>query len=259
MVLEYVNGESTTYLRKKYGYKTNKSVIDKVKKYGYTVRSNIEEKMKNKLHRDFSLEKIDNLFKAYYLGLLVTDGYVVNNAVGLDLVDKDVIEFISHVVKKPYSTYVQKEPNQTKYRIRIDNPQLVYELKRYGVEERKSKTIGNLSLYEDEYKYLPYIIRGIIDGDGWIRKDGKEFFICSASQTFIQCLKTIMEERLYMRDLNIIKKTEMNQSITYVLRTSLIRNINILKYIVYDIPYGMQRKYNLVHGKPSETIMEDTL
>jgi hypothetical protein len=23
---------------------------------------------------------------------------------------------------------------------------------------------------------LPYIIRGIIDGDGWIRNDGKEFF-----------------------------------------------------------------------------------
>ena len=141
IVDEYLNGASTKYLKDKYNFKTNKSIIDKVKKYGENPRTQREELMLNKTYEEFSMSIIDSWFKAYYLGLIIADGYIVNNVVGIDMVDED----------------------------------------------------------------------------------------------------------------------EINKTTMYQLRSSLKRNINILKVLVYDQPYGMQRKYNLIHDKPSETIMEDTL
>lgn len=259
IVDEYLNGASTKYLKDKYNFKTNKSIIDKVKKYGENPRTQREELMLNKTYEEFSMSIIDSWFKAYYLGLIIADGYIVNNVVGIDMVDEDVIQFISNIIDKPYNIIKRKPPRQNKYRITLNSPRLIDEFKRLNIGERKSKTLGAINLYDIEYKYFPYIIRGLIDGDGWIRKDGKEFFICSASLEFIKWLKNKMEEKIYMQDLNIVQQDEINKTTMYQLRSSLKRNINILKVLVYDQPYGMQRKYNLIHDKPSETIMEDTL
>ena len=106
-------------------------------------------------------------------------------------------------------------------------------------------------LEENEQKYIPYIIRGMIDGDGWIRKDGKEFYICTASYDMALWIKSTLENKLYMMDVNIHKEPGVWQ-----IRTSLQHNLEILKLLVYNKPFGMSRKYNKLHSEPSETIME---
>ncbi len=258
---------------KKYNFKTRKSITDKVKKYGYTPRNATESKMLNKKYADFSMEIIDNEFKAYLLGLLLSDGYVIkgynrnkitrNYYVGLSMADLDVIEFISIFLDKKYNIINRGIPKKVIYRIVIHGEKFFNEVARYGVVERKSKTLNKIILNDNEYKYLPYIIRGIIDGDGWIREDGKEFYICSASKPFIEWLKDTLENKLYMVDLNInynYNRFKYGDTVKYgdiwYLRSSFEKNINILKTLVYDKPFGMQRKYNRLYGKSSETIME---
>ena len=60
IVREWLQGAKTIDLMKKYGFKTDKSITDKVKKYGFWTRENI------KVHRDktknyvFKLDYISN-------------------------------------------------------------------------------------------------------------------------------------------------------------------------------------------------------
>ena len=153
------DGEKSSDLIKEYGYKTRKSLEDKVKKYGYKMRTREENESMQKMHRKFSIKNIDSPFKAYWLGLMITDG--------------------------------------------------------------------------------------------WIRKDGKEFFICTGSEKFAYFIKDILENKLYMTELNVVEGIG-----SWTVRSAEIKNINILKTIVYDRPYGMSRKYNVLHGGISETTME---
>lgn len=99
----------------------------------------------------------------------------------------------------------------------------------------------------DEKRYLAFIVRGIIDGDGWVRKDGCEFFICSASEKFIKWCKEALEELKFI-DIKI-RFIENDFNGIYIIRTAVIHNIKLLQNLIYKEPFGMMRKYNLLHKK----------
>lgn len=116
--------------------------------------------------------------------------------------------------------------------------------KRLGLFNRKTFSDRIPVLKEKELEFSSYILRGAIDGDGWIRKDGLEFFICSASKEMIYWYKTIME-RIGFIDLKVVFiKNKWNG--IYQIRTGIKYNIYILKNKVYDKEFGMQRKYKLL-------------
>lgn len=251
MVKRYVDGERAKDLIKEYGFKTTKSLEDKVKKYGFKMRTREESELLHKKHRSFSVDKIDSPFKAYWLGLMITDGWIDGKGtICLSMADNDVIEFVSNIIGKEYTT-IERDERQTQYRIAFNHPQLLKELNYRGIHNKKSKTKEYVIFHDDEQKYLPYFIRGVIDGDGWIRKDGKEFFICSGSEQFAYFIKDLLENKLYMTSLNIVENLD-----SWTVRSAETKNINILKYVIYDKPYGMNRKYNVLHGGISETTME---
>lgn len=254
IVQEYMSGASAKDLANKYGFKTNKSILDKVKKYGGCVRSQREELMKDKIYESFSMQRIDSEFKAYYLGLILSDGYVTHNTVGIDLTDEDCIKFLSSSIGKPYKAYERDGNRKTRFRLIINSPRLVNEVCRYGVVQNKTHILKGFELDDFESKFYPYIIRGLIDGDGWVRKDGNEFYICTASYKFACWMRNILENKLYMNNINITKADGVWQ-----VRTASRKNIEILKLIVYDVPFGMSRKYKLLHSEPSETIMGDLI
>ena len=77
MVQEYINGASVKNLMAKYGYKTKKSITDKVKKY-QSIEA-IEIARKNRKNYQIQFDGITNLFNAYlftfiflYIGRLYT-------------------------------------------------------------------------------------------------------------------------------------------------------------------------------------------
>ena len=248
LIEEYREGMSVNSLMVKYDFASRKSIIDKVKKhYPSEYKEITKEAKKNRKNYSINITKINCEFNAYFLGLMLSDGYIQDdNRFGIQLTDEDCIAFISEVTGKEYKAYEASEENHlTQYRIIFSDSEQVKDLEKYGVTKNKSKIIPALNLDKDEEKYIPYIIRGIIDGDGCIYKttlDTLAFFIITASKDFAAWLKTVLEEKLYMKDIHITITTDG----FYRVETAYYPNLLKLLVLVYDKPYGMNRKYELL-------------
>ena len=244
LVQEYIDGTPVKVLMERYGFATKKSIMDKVKKYyPDNYKELIENARNNRKGYNYKLEKIENEFDAYYLGLLLTDGYIVGETkVGIDLIDEDCIQFLSKSIGKQSKSYPQ-ENHQTKYRLIISDKELVSNLKRLGVVKNKTYIIKAPQLLKEEEKFIPYILRGIIDGDGCVSPTsygGAQFFIVTMSEEFANWIIDILENKLYMIDIH------KRQTESGIWRIETSNQYNILKLIalVYNKPFGMMRKYN---------------
>lgn len=140
---------------------------------------------------------------------MLTDGYITSRGydVGIDLIDQDCIEFLSNTIGKKYT--VEKSyglGEKDRYRLLLSDKQLVENLKKYGVVPNKSLILDKVPLSsEEEEKFLPYIIRGIIDGDGNVSPTSygaPSFKIYSASEKFIDWVKEMLENKMYMIDIH---------------------------------------------------------
>lgn len=176
---------------------------------------------------------------------MLTDGYICDNTkFGIDLTDEDAIAFLSDTIGKTYTSYTSENENRkTRYRLILSDASQVEALKRYDIVQRKSKILSGFELLEEEEVYLPYLIRGIIDGDGCIYATsyGKPaFFIVTASKKFADWLTYILSHRFYMKDIHPYQTANG----IWRIDTALEYNIRILKDVIYDQPYGMARKYN---------------
>lgn len=243
LVQEYIDGTPVKVLMERYGFKTKKSIIDKVKKhYPDTYKKIIEKAREKRKGYNYKLEKINSEFDAYFLGLIMTDGYIVENKIGIDLIDEDCIKFLSESIGKNYNIYPQ-ENKQTKFRLLLTDKELVNNLKRFGITERKSYNLSAPVLMKDEEKFIPYILRGIIDGDGSVSPTsygGTQFFIVTMSVDFKNWIVDILENRLYMIDIHV----RQNKDGLWRIETSNQYNIFKLIALVYNKPFGMMRKYN---------------
>ena len=119
LVQEYVLGIPVKELMTKYNFASKKSIIDKVKKHcGENYKDLINSARYNRKGYRYTFEKINNQFDAYYLGLLLTDGYITSRGydVGLDLTDEDCIAFLSEGIGKNYTKIeATKENRKTRY------------------------------------------------------------------------------------------------------------------------------------------------
>ncbi|AJD93598.1 hypothetical protein JMA_42810 (plasmid) [Jeotgalibacillus malaysiensis] len=256
----YKEGLSAQQLADKFGFKSKRSILVILKNNGVKSRTKTQIRNAKISYADFSFEKIDSPEKAYFLGLLLTDGYVIKSRgyVGIDLVDKDAIELISKITNQKYNVIpTDNENHKDKYRIILYGKDYLEQLERLGVTPNKTFTTNGSQLNESEKELFRYILRGIIDGDGWVRKDGKEFFISSASSGFMDWVLKEMEN---MGFTNLkINKYENEHSGYYLIRTASKDNLKLLREVVYQEPLGMARKYKRLHqdGR-SETIIRGT-
>lgn len=249
IVEEYISGVGVEQLKEKYGFKTRKSITDKIKKfYPDDYEEIIKDKRILKKGYTYSFEKIENCFNAYFLGLLLTDGYVIKNTceIGIDLSDEDCIKFLSDTIGKDYKTYPVPENGKAKkdrHRLILSLPGEKGNMERLGLVPNKTLTLQPPKLTKNEEKYLPYIIRGLIDGDGSIYANGYGAptiaFVC-ASLDFITWVKNVLENKLFLKDITIHKHQDRE---FYELKTSNQENILKILILVYDKPFGMSRKY----------------
>lgn len=251
LVQEYVSGVPVKDLMVKYNFATKKSITDKVKKhYGENYKELIDLAKANRKGYHYTFEKINSQFDAYYLGLLLTDGYIsVRNEVGLDLIDEDCISFLSNSIGKKYNVIKNYKSNeQIRYRLILSDKELVNNLQKYGVVRNKTLILEGPQLLPEEEKFIPYIIRGIIDGDGNVTPTSygaPQFSIYTASEKFADWLVYTLENKMYMID---IHKTFQKNDTKGLWRISSADHNNILKLISlsYDKPFGMKRKYEKI-------------
>lgn len=250
LVQEYLEGESVANLCSKYGFKGSKSIMDKVKKYTENYNEAIGLARKNRKTWSYSFKTIKNEFDAYFIGLLMTDGYLTTSEtdIGIDLIDEDCIQFLSQTIGKEYKTYstdchTDGYVRQPRHRLLLSGSQLVNEAKRYGIIKNKTNNLNGFNLLEDEYKYIPYLIRGIIDGDGCIYETSygaPSFYIISKSENFLIWINQLMENNLYFNHLNLNRTADGLFRLETANQSDLIK----LLVLVYNKPFGMSRKYN---------------
>lgn len=245
LVEEYMAGTPVVELMAKYGYKTKKSITDKVKKHYPTEYQKIVSTARaNRRGYSYSLKEITSPFDAYLVGLLLTDGYILSDrdGVGLDLVDEDAIKFVADTIGTKYTSYTQPD-HKTRYRVLINVPGISKEVERFGIVKNKTYAIPTPKLLPQEHQYLPYIIRGIIDGDGCVSKTsygGAQFYIVTMSEAFKTWIVEVLTQNFFMTDIHV------KQGETGIWRIETANQYNILKLIaiVYNKPFGMMRKYN---------------
>lgn len=113
----YKSGLNANEISKMYGYKTRNSILQKLNKFNVERRDWNNIQSEKKTYYNFSMKFIDDEYKAYFLGLILTDGYVNEERgyIGIDLSDKDAIEFLCDYLKTSYT--IIKSEFRDKYRV----------------------------------------------------------------------------------------------------------------------------------------------
>ena len=130
-------------------------------------------RLKYKIDNENFFNVIDSESKAYFLGLLISDGCINdNNRINISLQKDDTYILEKFLLELGYNgvlyTLNPKNPKhkiQRKFSLRSD---IMYDdLLKYGFIENKSLTIKFPEGLKDNF-YVIHFIRGIFDGDGHI-------------------------------------------------------------------------------------------
>lgn len=253
----YLAGYSAGKIAKMAGYKTAKSVSDKLKKAGVQMRTSAQSQALKRTYDESMFEEIDSCWKAYFLGLLLTDGWTTTeNTVGWSSVDYDAVKFLSDCTGKSIQTVSHSKSTFTnpqgqicnrkpEYRLVFTSSKMVEDVKRLGIVQNKTHTLSGPELKTKEMMYLKYIVRGIIDGDGTLgfpsnNPQSMYFRITSASKEFIDWCEWALHI-LGMENLRTRKAADK----LWELNSGRPENIRVLRTI-YAKPFGMNRKYKKI-------------
>jgi len=234
--------------RKKLGIKSYfEKTGNRFSKKGFTY------KFKN--YNDRYFESIDSADKAYFLGLLASDGNISPRLtavrIALKSEDSDILE--------KFRLYLGNETPELKLKYSKNNgilsaPQkilclskinLVYDLIRHGITPNKSKTLKiecDLGVYKKDF------LRGVWDGDGSIGL--RRFKVCTASVEFSLQMQNWIEDISGLR-LPIKKEICASGSILYII-SGYIKDALAIHAIYRDTDLAMLRKLNAykTHWEP---------
>jgi intein-encoded DNA endonuclease-like protein len=208
-------------------------------------------------------ENIDSHEKAYWLGWLFSDGFMIenNNRIGIRLHPKDIeiLEKFKTCLKADVPIHVyhsKRKPNlkrgfkggdQSISQFIFCNRKICQDLKQYGMKDKKSLT---LEFPKIDHKYLYSFLRGYIDGDGCIciSKDKKhnqyKFTVAIISaKKFINELYILLQKEGFQFGVNRANRCKN----TYVL--TLSRKNEVVKFLdkIYEQDgnyFRLTRKYN---------------
>lgn len=243
IIEEYKNGFSMAKLGKKWGCDPS-TIKNILKAYGEKGRS-LSEARRNTLNYSVNediFETIDTPEKAYWLGIMYSDGYIskakYTNKFGISINIKDIDLLEKFKIFLQYNGEIHEytvgdsgyKPGTKYCRLLIGNNKIVSDLKKWGVVEHKSKILCKLP----NIPYLNDFIRGYIDGDGSLRKDYPCFQISGTKEMLEAIAKYLqVEYRLYP-----------DKSI-YTLRYNTNESKYLEKLLYKDAKIYLDRKYNI--------------
>lgn len=147
--------------------------------HNFFVEHNIQSRDKTSHMRKYSLNEcyfddIDSDDKAYFLGLLYADGNVDKNSYGIHIElqerDKYILEYFNQCIESDKPLIFRKfDKGFNSYKLSIHSKHMHYILtNKYGLVPNKSLVLEFPINIPD--KYMLSMLRGYIDGDGWIQK-----------------------------------------------------------------------------------------
>jgi len=203
-------------------------------------------------------ENLKNPTIQYWLGFLMADGNLSdpkNSKYTIDIsaaeIDKKHLckyaKFIGYNIKP--RKYLNKKFNSYMYSVRFGNKEVHTYLTTLGITPNKSKTLKlKIELTWD-------IIRGILDGDGYIRQlsnNRNQIEIVTGSKQFYKQLKTFFNK-------NKIKVTGQFKTYLGVLRICTQKEIiKFVSHVYINADVFLQRKYNKLGPSIKKFIEEHT-
>ena len=194
-------------------------------------------------------ENIDNEEKAYFLGLIVSDGCIYSQDIRSSMVvitlqgcDKYILE---HFIKCIKSNKHITSDGRGCFEIQILSDIMVNDLRKYGLFENKSlHTIFPKNLPKDLYCHF---IRGLIDGDGSIsfynRQNRychvKAIRFCQGNKKFVEDFIKFLHDNIGTKIISVYQEKENLWSCAYRANSDMLLLIN---YLYKDATIYLTRK-----------------
>ena len=203
----------------------------------------------------YYFDVIDNVEKAYYLGLMAADGYTtVRNGVGLKLHPKDrrlVEMFLPHLSPD----YEIKDYSPTSSGFELYNTHLHTTLQSYGIVPHKHLSLRWPDVVPDHLT-APFIL-GMFDGDGCL---SWELDVSSAKGGFWRwtllaselMLWDVRDQLLGLVDVRVSEPKKMSSGNVYFIRING-RAVSTVDDLMSHYPIGLSRKR--IHGHPHTIAM----
>lgn len=188
---DYLNKEGgATYLKNKYQAPSISTIYQILKAYNIPRRTLSEAR---RIAAGYDIDetcftKYDDAETCYWLGVMYTDGFLsktndYTNYFGIAVQEKDE-EWLNKF--KKYLKYTGEvhhykvgktgyKPGAPYVRLQVGNNKIVENLEKLGVVEHKTKTINSIP---KQITKIDDFIRGVIDGDGSLRKEYPDLRIC---------------------------------------------------------------------------------
>lgn len=195
LVSKYESGEDTGKLAKMFNC-SNFQVRSQLKKQGITLRKYANH------HKGVSRAVVPlSAWKGkegtpefdYFIGILASDGCIVNTCIALEMRDLEILEnynkFLNNLCN--INKRSSKVNGNIYYNIKYKNKEIVEYLSNFGIVPRKSSTLT--------LSYINWnILLGIFDGDGCIHQENKgnacfRFVITSGSLKFIEQVEEFLK------------------------------------------------------------------
>ena len=202
-------------------------------------------------------EKIDNEWKAYWLGFLYADGYICHNcksgkaknSVSLALAAKDEfhLEKFKNSIQtnSPIRQYESHLNGKVYYnsKINVCSEKMCEDLIALGCTPNKSLTLIFPKENQVDKKYLRHFVRGYFDGDGCISINminRNASFNLIGTKDFLESVENLLRTETGIPKVNVIPS---NNSKAYVLQYGNIRSIELIyKYLYRNSNIFLDRK-----------------
>lgn len=208
--------------------------------------------------KDNFFEVIDSEAKAYFLGLLFTDGNVFNNhkwetniSLEIHVKDKTVLDTLKELLNSEAKISYRKRENTEMVSFRIYSNKMAQDLSKYGIIPNKTKLTKHLPNNIPK-EFIKDFIRGMIDGDGGMykhtdKKTNKQYnhiTFCSYHKSICEELQKICDELI--QDTNKAKILKDKDKEIYRVHYNNQRQVKQLVTVLYkDSNYYLPRKYAL--------------
>jgi len=163
----YGSGLGTTKIGKQLGV-SSRAVRYLMKQSGIPLRRDDFAKL---VINDGFFDEIDTPEKAYWLGILITDGNVSGTRITLNLKDREHLVKFAEALGGGQTLSIKAKHKQMEgrdvvcFNLQFRSKHMAGALSKYGVVPRKSATSYP---WNGPAELMPHFWRGCVDGDGWI-------------------------------------------------------------------------------------------
>lgn len=247
IVNEYKNNVSMRELELRYGV-SRQTLSKYLTKIG--VKTSVGNHYRKYFHNEDFFETIDTEEKAYWLGFMFADGYILNkenkygqDAFGLKLAEKDIHSLqqfkISIAATNPITWDNSKNTGQPQGRLLMYSQKTVNDLIEKGCVKQKSLILNPPKDVPE--KLLKHFIRGFFDGDGHVSYTLHETYIAPhfGFTTTYEMANWLKEQFTFG---SIVK--EKRREKTYYFSGGGINRVKQAYHFLYDdATIWMDRKY----------------